>query len=163
MVDASAIGMTFEPAYARVEPGRLRFFLDTLGETNRVYRAREAAKEAGFAERPIPPTYLSCLELMDRKPFEMLEALKIDISRTLALTVVDVTTRVANQRGETVAECVCVLVVALSAHETMSGNEPARISDAASAAVESDLRRATMSEGSGSGMADVQEKPAVSL
>ena len=34
---------------------------------------------------------------------------------------------------------------ALSAHETMSGNEPARISDAASAAVESDLRRATMS------------------
>jgi hypothetical protein len=39
---------------------------------------------------------------------------------------------------------------ALRAHETMSGNEPARISDAASAAVESDLRRATMSEGSGS-------------
>jgi hypothetical protein len=41
---------------------------------------------------------------------------------------------------------------ALSAHETMSGNEPARISDAASAAVESDLKRATMSEGSGSRM-----------
>jgi hypothetical protein len=34
----------------------------------------------------------------------------------------------------------------------MSGNEPARIRDAASAAVESDLRRVTMSEGSGSGM-----------
>ena len=44
------------------------------------------------------------------------------------------------------------LVNALSAHETMSGNEPARIRDAASAAVESDLRRATTSEGSGSGM-----------
>ena len=41
---------------------------------------------------------------------------------------------------------------ALSAQETMSGKEPARISDAASAAVESDLRRATMSEGSGSGL-----------
>jgi hypothetical protein len=41
---------------------------------------------------------------------------------------------------------------ARSAHETMSGNEPARISEAASAAVESDLRRATMSEGSRSGM-----------
>jgi hypothetical protein len=41
---------------------------------------------------------------------------------------------------------------ALRAHETMSGNEPARIRDAASAAVESDLRRVAMSEGSGSGM-----------
>jgi hypothetical protein len=35
-----------------------------------------------------------------------------------------------------------------SPHETMSGKEPARINDDASAAVESDLRRATTSEGS---------------
>jgi acyl dehydratase len=145
MVDASAIGMTFEPTHARVEPGRLRFFLDTLGETNPVYRDREAAKQAGFVERPIPPTYLICLELMDsEKPFEMLDTLKIDISHVLhgeqrfsyrapvcvddeltfrssvtdvqqkkggALTIVDVTTRVANQHGETVADCVRVLVV----------------------------------------------------
>jgi acyl dehydratase len=145
MVDASAIGMTFEPTHARVEPGRLRFFLDTLGETNPVYRDREAAKQAGFAERPVPPTYLICLELMDsEKPFEILEALKIDISRVLhgeqrfsyrapvcvgdeltfrssitdvqqkkggALTIVDVTTHVVNRRGETVADCVRVLVV----------------------------------------------------
>jgi hypothetical protein len=41
---------------------------------------------------------------------------------------------------------------ALIAHETRSGNAPATISAAASAAVESDLRRATTSEGSGSGM-----------
>jgi hypothetical protein len=34
-------------------------------------------------------------------------------------------------------------------------NEPARIRDAASAAVESDLRRATTSEGSGSGMGKI--------
>jgi hypothetical protein len=45
-----------------------------------------------------------------------------------------------------------LLLNALRAHETMSGKEPARIRDAASAAVESDLRRETMSEGSGSGM-----------
>jgi hypothetical protein len=44
------------------------------------------------------------------------------------------------------------LAEAFSAHETMSGNEPARIKAAASAAVGSDLKRATMSEGSGSGM-----------
>jgi hypothetical protein len=76
--------MTFEPTLARVEPGRLRFFLDTLGETNPVYRDREAVKQAGFVERPIPPTYLICLELMDsEKPFEMLDTLKIDISHVL--------------------------------------------------------------------------------
>jgi hypothetical protein len=46
----------------------------------------------------------------------------------------------------------------------MSGNEPARIRDAASAAVESDLRRSTTSEGSGSGHGqDLEEKPAANL
>src|SRR6516164_11423162 len=44
------------------------------------------------------------------------------------------------------------LPTAPRAPDTMSGNEPARIRDAASAAVESDLRRAIMSDGSGSGM-----------
>src|SRR6516164_7578147 len=47
---------------------------------------------------------------------------------------------------------------ALRAHETMSGNEPARIRDAANAAVESDLRRETMSEGSGSGIGRILKK-----
>jgi hypothetical protein len=55
------------------------------------------------------------------------------------------------------------LLNALRAHETMSGNEPARISDAASAAVESDRRRATMSKGSGSHGQDLREKPAANL
>ena len=46
MVDASAIGMTFRPTSARVEPGRLRFFLETIGETNPVYCDDDAAREA---------------------------------------------------------------------------------------------------------------------
>ena len=144
VVDASAVGMTFAPVRARVEPGRLRFFLDTLGETNPVYRG-SGAEASGPADRPIPPTYLFCLEMMDsEKPFEMLNALKIDISRILhgeqkfvyrapvhvgdeltfrssvtgvqdkkggALTMIDITTEVSNQRGEPVAECVRVVVV----------------------------------------------------
>jgi hypothetical protein len=40
----------------------------------------------------------------------------------------------------------------------MSGNEPARIRDAASAEVESDLRRTTTSEGSGSGMGRISRR-----
>ena len=84
MVDQSAVGMTFTPVQARVEPGRLRYFFETLGETNPVYRNPAAANAAGFAATPVPPTYLFCLEMMDsEKPFEFLETLKIDLGRVL--------------------------------------------------------------------------------
>jgi len=76
MVDQSAVGRAFTPVTARVEPGRLRFFLNTLGENNPVYRNTDAA--------PVPPTYLFCLEMMDAAdPFEFLTALDIDLARVL--------------------------------------------------------------------------------
>ncbi|MHC2335295.1 MaoC family dehydratase N-terminal domain-containing protein [Bradyrhizobium sp. USDA 4454] len=76
MVDQSAVGRAFTPVTAHVEPGRLRFFLDTLGETNPVYRDAVAV--------PVPPTYLFCLEMMDAPdPFEFLTALGIDLARVL--------------------------------------------------------------------------------
>jgi len=75
MVDQSAVGRAFTPVTARVEPGRLRFFLNTLGESNPVFR------DAGA---PVPPTYLFCLEMMDAtEPFEFLTALNIDLARVL--------------------------------------------------------------------------------
>lgn len=75
MVDQSAVGRAFTPVTARVEPGRLRFFLNTLGESNPVYRDARA---------PVPPTYLFCLEMMDAtEPFEFLTALNIDLARVL--------------------------------------------------------------------------------
>jgi acyl dehydratase len=84
MVDQSAVGRHFTPVTARVEPGRLRYFLNTLGETNPVYRDEETARAAGFAATPVPPTYLFCLEMMDAaEPFEMLTALGIDLARVL--------------------------------------------------------------------------------
>jgi acyl dehydratase len=84
MVDRSAIGRSFTPVHASVEPGRLRYFFNTLGERNPIYRDIEAAKAAGYTATPIPPTYLFCLEMMDaEKPFEFLEALQIDLARVL--------------------------------------------------------------------------------
>ena len=84
MVDKSAIGANFTPVQARVEPGRLRYFLETMGERNPLFRDAAAAKAAGFAGAPIPPTYLFCLEMMDSEnPFEFLKTLNIDISRIL--------------------------------------------------------------------------------
>ena len=51
MVDQSAVGREFTPVTARVEPGRLRFFLDTLGESNPVYRDAGAAKPPAMPRR----------------------------------------------------------------------------------------------------------------
>lgn len=84
MVDQSAVGRAFTPVTACVEPGRLRFFLDTIGETNPLYRDESAARAAGYAAPPVPPTYLFCLEMMDAaEPFEFLTALDIDLARVL--------------------------------------------------------------------------------
>ena len=84
MVDRSAIGRNLTPVHASVEPGRLRYFFDTLGERNPVYRDAAAAKAAGYAAIPIPPTYLFCLEMMDaEKPFEFFELFNVDIGRVL--------------------------------------------------------------------------------
>jgi acyl dehydratase len=84
MVDQSAVGHAFTPVTARVEPGRLRFFLDTLGERNPLYRDAAAGRAAGYSAQPVPPTYLLCLEMMDAaEPFEYLTALDIDPARAL--------------------------------------------------------------------------------
>lgn len=84
MVDQSAVGRSFTPVTACVEPGRLRFFLNTLGEQNPVYRDEQAARNAGYAAIPVPPTYLFCLEMMDaERPFEFLTDLDIDLARVL--------------------------------------------------------------------------------
>src|SRR5262245_54119417 len=84
MVDRSAIGRSLMPVHASVEPGRLRYFFDTLGERNLVYRDAAAAKAAGYAGVPIPPTYLFCLEMMDaEQPFEFFELFNVDIGRVL--------------------------------------------------------------------------------
>ena len=74
MVDRSAIGRDLTTVRANVEPGRLRYFFDAVGERNPVYRDAAVAKAAGYGAIPIPPTYLFCLEMMDaEKPFEFFE------------------------------------------------------------------------------------------
>lgn len=84
MVDQSAVGRSFTPVTAHVEPGRLRYFFNTLGERNPIYRDAAAARANGYSAVPAPPTYLFCLEMMDSdNPFEFLTELKIDLARVL--------------------------------------------------------------------------------
>jgi acyl dehydratase len=84
MVDQSAVGRSFTPVTAHVEPGRLRYFFNTLGERNPIYRNAAVARTNGYSAVPAPPTYLFCLEMMDSdNPFEFLTELKIDLARVL--------------------------------------------------------------------------------
>lgn len=84
MVDRSAIGHSFTPVTAHVEPGRLRYFFDAIGECNPVYRDVKVARAEGYSAMPVPPTYLFCLEMMDaERPSEFLTELQIDLARVL--------------------------------------------------------------------------------
>ncbi len=84
MPSAADIGRTFAPVTAVVEAGRYDFFLKVTGEGNPIFRSDEAARAAGFRGRPVPPTYLFCLELMDTpNPFGFLDELGIDIAHLL--------------------------------------------------------------------------------
>ena len=84
MVDHSVVGRSLAPVTAHVEPGRLRFFRETLGERNPVYTDAGAAKAAGYAAIPVPPTYLFCLEMMDaEQAFEFLDVLGADLAQVL--------------------------------------------------------------------------------
>ena len=84
MVDPSLIGRALPATHAHVDSERLELFLDALGETNPIYRDRAAAEAAGFAGRPIPPTWLFCLPMLgSERPFAILDVLEVDIARVL--------------------------------------------------------------------------------
>lgn len=84
MVDHSAVGRRLASVTARVELARLRFFRETLGESNPVFSDDAAAKAAGYPQIPVPPTYLFCLEMMDaEQAFEFLDVLGADLSQIL--------------------------------------------------------------------------------
>ncbi|HLS81272.1 MAG TPA: MaoC family dehydratase N-terminal domain-containing protein [Steroidobacter sp.] len=83
MADASHVGFRSPEHQVDVERGRLRFFAKAIGETNPVYLDEEAARAAGFAALPAPPTYPFSLELDQPRPFAMLEALGVRLERVL--------------------------------------------------------------------------------
>ena len=84
MVDHSAVGRRLAPVTAHVEPGRLRFFRETLGESNPIYNDAAAAQAAGYDATPVPPTYLFCLEMMDaEQAFEFLDVIGADLAQVL--------------------------------------------------------------------------------
>ena len=66
MLDKNAhIGKKFGQFTTEVEKGRLRFFAKAIGETDPIYTDENAARAAGHASLPVPPTYFFCLQMID--------------------------------------------------------------------------------------------------
>jgi hypothetical protein len=76
LLDRSHIGKTFAPVTRDVEAGRLRFFLDVIGDRERAF-----SKEGRLR---VPPTYLFCLEMMDEPdPVAWLKGIGVNLMHIL--------------------------------------------------------------------------------
>jgi acyl dehydratase len=83
MIDKTHIGRVFAPSQAEVEKGRLRFYAKAIGETDPVYTDEAAARAAGYASLPVPPTFLFSLEMEKPEPFAWLGEVGMDLARIL--------------------------------------------------------------------------------
>ncbi|MGB5948747.1 MAG: MaoC family dehydratase N-terminal domain-containing protein [Parvibaculum sp.] len=83
MIDRKFIGHEFAPTTAEVEKGRLRFFAKATGNKDAIYSDEEAARKAGYASLPVPPTFLFCLEMDRDDPMDFLNLLGVDLGRVL--------------------------------------------------------------------------------
>ena len=63
MIDRKWIGHELPDSVMTIERSRLRFFAKAIGETNPVYTDLAAARAAGYADLPAPPTFLFGAEL----------------------------------------------------------------------------------------------------
>jgi len=78
MLDREQIGRTLRTVTREVEAGRLRFFLDVIGEKERAFATNQDIR------LKVPPTYLFCLEMMDEPdPLYWLKELGVNLMHIL--------------------------------------------------------------------------------
>jgi acyl dehydratase len=82
-VPESAIGLELAPVRSVVEAGRLRFFAKAIGQDSPLYSNQSAAREAGYRDLPVPPTFLFGLKLDAPDPFRWLLDLGVDFRYVL--------------------------------------------------------------------------------
>jgi acyl dehydratase len=82
MIDKKFIGKAIPAFRAVAEAGQLRFFAKATGESNPVYFDESAARDAGHAALPLPPTFLFSLEFQ-QPDTSWRDELGIQLSRIL--------------------------------------------------------------------------------
>jgi acyl dehydratase len=63
VLDLSLVGHETEPERVVIDAGDIRAFADAIGDTNPIFRDESAAKQAGYARIPVPPTFITRLRV----------------------------------------------------------------------------------------------------
>jgi acyl dehydratase len=83
MIDRKWIGHELAPSVLPIERGRLQFFAKATGETRPEYLDVAAARAAGYADIPAPPTFLMAAELDSGASDQLLADLQIPLVKLL--------------------------------------------------------------------------------
>ena len=83
MIDKKWIGHDIGRSVLPIERGRLKFFAKAIGETDPVYTDEAAARDAGYADLPAPPTFLFAAELDSGAMFGLLDRLGVPHEKVL--------------------------------------------------------------------------------
>jgi len=78
------MGYEFKPWQFTVEKGKIREFAMAIGDENPVYVSHGAAREAGFADITIPPTFLTAVDMWGGLDFfQLMEILHLNPAKVL--------------------------------------------------------------------------------
>ncbi|GAX88444.1 MaoC family dehydratase N-terminal domain-containing protein [Effusibacillus lacus] len=78
------IGQEFEPYTFQVEQGKIKEFVQAIGDGNPIYTDREQAVAAGFRDVTVPPTFATVIDLWGgRDFFQICEALELNPLKVL--------------------------------------------------------------------------------
>ena len=83
MIDRKFIGYQLKPSVLTVDRTRLQFFAKAIGEKDPVYVDPAAARAAGYADVPAPPTFLFAAELDSGANDQLLADLDIPLAKLL--------------------------------------------------------------------------------
>ncbi|TBR75582.1 MAG: MaoC family dehydratase [Burkholderiaceae bacterium] len=83
MIDKKWIGHVLPPSEMVLDRSRLRFFAKAIGETAPEYTDVAAAKAAGYADLPAPPTFLFGAELDSGTTYQLLDLLQVPVAKLL--------------------------------------------------------------------------------
>lgn len=83
MMDKKWIGFKLPTSVLNIDRSRLRFFAKAIGETSSVYTDVQAARAAGYADLPAPPTFLFAAELDSGASDQLLQKLEVPIAKIL--------------------------------------------------------------------------------
>lgn len=83
MIGKKFIGYTLKPSILTVDRTRLQFFAKAIGEKDPIYLDANAARAAGYADIPAPPTFLFAAELDSGAINQLLADLDIPLAKLL--------------------------------------------------------------------------------